>query len=232
MSLCVIGYLLSKGFVSKAWDMKLPLYYISKIVPFIAGMRATQRFSLMIYFGIMILSSLGLQVILKKPKYKSFYVVITMICCIIYVVEVYPYHFPQNPHQHFSYSKLDRKIAEIQKRDASSPVILYLPIFYFQQSYPVKEATYMLGSTLHWAPILNGFSGELPNGFMENMKILNTFPSDDAIRLLRKMKVNYLALDRRLSSAKRSDILDYISLYRLGDVIRVSGNEHLVKLNL
>lgn len=228
---CIGGYALARGFTSTEWSIRLPLYYFANVVPFVAGIRATQRFSLMIYFGIMLLSSLGVYTLLTKVKSKNLLYALVALFSSLYVIEVYPYSIPIKPNNAFSYSKLDYEILEIQSKLRRPLVIFYLPIFYFQQTYPADEATYMVGSTLHWAKIVNGFSGEHPNSFGENMRILNTFPSPFSMKLLKELNVDYVALDRRLPLDRRGTILNYTKEHRIGRIVSISDNEQLIELD-
>jgi hypothetical protein len=54
----------------------------------------------------------------------------------------------------------------------------------------------MLDSTAHWANILNGFSGGVPQGFMDRMKTLNTLPDPAAVKLLTELGVDVVAVHR------------------------------------
>src|SRR5262249_20000726 len=91
--LIVLGAVLSVGFASAA-GLKLALYYLSRAVPPLAGLRAAQRFSLLIYFGVMLLSSLMIAQFddrSGKPWLKSAAVALA---CGAFLVEVYPVKLP------------------------------------------------------------------------------------------------------------------------------------------
>lgn len=229
--LCLGGYVMAKGFIASGWNLRLPLSYLADIVPFLAGMRATQRFSLMIYFGVMLLSSLGVYLLAAKVKSTKILHALVAIFCALYIVEVYPYHLPVKPDKTFAYSKLDAEILKIQSNFKRSLTILYLPIFYFQDDYPVEEATYMVGSTLHWAKIVNGFSGELPDTFGERMTILNTFPSGFSMKILKDLNADYVALDKRLPLDRRNAILKEVRNNGMGRILSISENEQLIELD-
>ena len=59
IALVVVGYVFSLGFVSPSLHIPLPLHYLARVVPSVAGLRATQRFALVIYMGILMLSTSG-----------------------------------------------------------------------------------------------------------------------------------------------------------------------------
>src|SRR5262249_29727178 len=86
LALVIIGAILSVGFVSGS-GLKLPLYYLALIFPALGGLRATQRFSLLIYFGVMLLSSLGVAQLSHrdwKPRVAS---IITALACAVFLFE-------------------------------------------------------------------------------------------------------------------------------------------------
>ena len=49
-------------------------------------------------------------------------------------------------------------------------------------------------STFHWKPIINGYSGFVPNSYLERMEDLKFFPDDHAIARLRRDNVRYLVV--------------------------------------
>ena len=67
----------------------------------------------------------------------------------------------------------------------------------------------MIDSTLHWANILNGFSGAEPLGYKQTMQTLDQIPSASALALLNKYGVNILAIHTDLSPEKKLKIKNY-----------------------
>ena len=53
---------------------------------------------------------------------------------------------------------------------------------------------YMLYSTLHWMPMLNGYSDHEPPEFFGEATTLETFPSDDSFQMLRNLGVRYVGV--------------------------------------
>ena len=50
----------------------------------------------------------------------------------------------------------------------------------------------MPASTKHWRPIVNGYSGFQPPSFFRHADVLQAFPSDAAIGLLRSLAVTHV----------------------------------------
>ena len=60
-------------------------------------------------------------------------------------------------------------------------------------------------STFHWKPIINGYSGFVPNWYLERMEDLKFFPDDHAIARLRRDNVRYLVVHLVEYLAGRTD---------------------------
>jgi hypothetical protein len=89
----------------------------------------------------------------------------------------------------------------------------------------------MLDSTLHWANIVNGFSGATPNGFKEDMQTLNSIPSENALALMKKYKVNVVAVHASLPKVRRDELLGFFKSIDGAIIRRVSQEEYLVILD-
>ena len=55
---------------------------------------------------------------------------------------------------------------------------------------------YMLNSTAHWQPLLNGYSDHIPADFRALAPILATFPSEASFDALKDRRVRYITLNR------------------------------------
>jgi len=59
------------------------------------------------------------------------------------------------------------------------------------------EADYQYYATVHWHPIVNGYSRTEPPGYGRRMALLSTFPSQESAEALRAMGADYLVLHTR-----------------------------------
>jgi hypothetical protein len=230
LSLIILGYLLAMGYVASGWNLHLPLYYLSSGFPFIAAIRATQRFALLVYFGILILSGLGAHYLFKRRHVQTGLIICSLLS-IAFLIEVYPYQLPWKEIPPYTASRLDTAIATKQTHQRSPLIVLHYPIYTAKPGYPVAESKYMVDSTLHWAKILNGFSGAEPLGFHNDMLTLNTLPSQDAFDLLKKYQVNLLAIHKDLEQNQKDAIKSFFQDAEDGSAIEELGDdEYLVLL--
>lgn len=88
-----------------------------------------------------------------------------------------------------------RWLAEQPGRD----VIVHLPMFdvYSLERRPAShESIYMVYSTLHWKPMVNGYAGIEPRGYVRIRERMMSFPSEEFLELLREVGVRYIVVHR------------------------------------
>jgi hypothetical protein len=59
---------------------------------------------------------------------------------------------------------------------------------------PFWNARYMLNSTRHWRPMLNGYSGFLPASYVRHWERLRSFPAPEALAALRDIGVTHVVV--------------------------------------
>ena len=59
---------------------------------------------------------------------------------------------------------------------------------------PGQEPQYLYGSTFHWKPIVNGYSGYYPPTYLRRVRMMEQFPSPRAIEYLREEHVRYVVI--------------------------------------
>jgi hypothetical protein len=226
----VSGVVLALGFVSPRLGVPLPLHYLARGLPFLAGLRATPRFSLVLYLGVLILSSLGLARALHAWRPRA-QVAATAICGALFLVEVFPVTLPVSPATVYAVSAPDRFVEALQRARQEPLVVLHLPIYYFSEPYPVSEATYLIDSTAHWARILNGFSGGVPNGFMARMEVLNTLPSVPGVNTVLSLGVDVIALHGAAAADGPSSVTAFFARQAWAAVTRLPNGEAVVVID-
>jgi hypothetical protein len=68
--------------------------------------------------------------------------------------------------------------------------IIEMPFFYPEVGL-FQHEKYMLASTAHWMPMVNGYSDYIPPDFYEHVMTLAPFPSRDAFKILEPDRVRY-----------------------------------------
>jgi hypothetical protein len=85
------------------------------------------------------------------------------------------------------------------------------------------NARYMINSTRHWRPMLNGYSGLSPASFHEHAQALATFPEPAAIAALEKFGVTHAFIHIAGYSAEQHAVIEAAPNLR-----RVASNEFVV----
>ena len=228
--LVIVGFVLAKGFVSSQ-EVRLPLLHLSEVpgLDFLKGLRATQRYSLLLYFGIMILSGAGAATLAARCRSAhSAWIAISLVC-LVFLAEVYPIRLPFEPRP-YEISRLDVAIPKIWRDETRAPVVVHLPIHYFLRAYATPEAVYMLDSTHHWARVVNGFSGASPRGFRQTMEALNALPESRGVAALVELGVDLVAIHRSAPAASRRSLAAFFEEEPWATVYHV-GDEHLVRID-
>jgi hypothetical protein len=63
--------------------------------------------------------------------------------------------------------------------------------FYYPQVGLYQHTKYLLASTAHWMPLVNGYSDYTPPDFYEHVMTLAPFPSREAMKILEPSGVRY-----------------------------------------
>jgi hypothetical protein len=89
-----------------------------------------------------------------------------------------------------------RWLAELPGRDA----IVHLPmldVYGLERKPAFHESVYMVYSTLHWKPLVNGYAGIEPRGYVQIRELSLRFPSAELLSALRAVGTRYVIVHRR-----------------------------------
>ncbi|MGH9410399.1 MAG: hypothetical protein ACRD1V_13200 [Vicinamibacterales bacterium] len=67
------------------------------------------------------------------------------------------------------------------------------PFYGSRVAFPL-HAQYMLFSTWHWMPLVNGYSDVIPGDFRADAPVLDSFPSRDSFLVLERHRVRYVGI--------------------------------------
>jgi hypothetical protein len=85
------------------------------------------------------------------------------------------------------------------------------------------NAPFMLNSTAHWKPMVNGYSGFVPDSYVEHYNQLHDFPAPETVTVLQKLGVTHAFVHLgALGPAKRVD------LDRTAGLIKVAAEGDIV----
>jgi len=155
-----------------------------RAIPLFAWLRAPSRFGLIVVFALSVLGGIAVSRWLSRSRRPAATLaVLAAISCAELLV---PLPMPEVPPTEPVYATL--------KAQPPGPVIEML-FFYLDYMFP-QHTFYMLQSTTHWNPLVNGYSDYMPPDFVANVMRLAPFPSRDSLRLLGRNRVRYALFHR------------------------------------
>jgi hypothetical protein len=181
------------------------LYRVLYYLPTFSFLRAPSRLGLVVVLCLAVFAAFALREIFARlpPRRQPIASAIAIAAALaeLAVVPLIWYRAPQLPS---GYAVL-----------AGSPrgPLAEFPFYGERIAFPL-HAQYMLFSTAHWMPMLNGYSDVIPADFREAAAVLDSFPSDDALRVLAKRRVRYLAIHWDMFAGRGDEIRRRLEPYR------------------
>ena len=86
------------------------------------------------------------------------------------------------------------------------------------------NAPYMLNSMLGWWPLVNGYSGFLPESYLQRRVDLALFPAEEAIGVLRRLGVRHVVIHREDFSHRWPDALARLDAARALRPVAAAGD--------
>ena len=162
-----------------------PLYKLFwTLFPPARALRDPSRFGLLVIFAVALLAVFGLAE-LRRQLPRRWGLAVGLLA--VAAVNLEMLHAPI-PYQEFKgFPPLYRQIAE-----GTDTVVAELP-FPGPQAV-VRNAKFVLASTQHWRPLVNGYSGFTPASYVEHARRLRAFPGPRAMAELRRLRVTHLVI--------------------------------------
>jgi hypothetical protein len=167
-----------------------------RVIPVFTWLRAPSRFGLVVVFGLAVLAGLGLAVLLPRNRRGTLAGLALAALAAAELTEPFPVATVQALSPAY-------KVLSALPRGA----VIEMPFFYPEVGL-FQHTIYMLNSTSHWLPLVNGYSDYIPEDFREHVGTLKFFPSHDAFKLLQADGVRYAVLHMYGYNAEnRADVL-------------------------
>jgi hypothetical protein len=148
-------------------------------IPLFSWLRVPSRFGLIVVFALSVLGAVAVSALLRRVSRPRLLFIVLATCASAELLT--PLHMHEVPPVEPVYQTL--------KALPPGPVI-EMPYFYLEFMFP-RHTYYMLQSTTHWMPLVNGYSDFMPPDFLANVMTLAPFPSRDSLRLLSERHVRY-----------------------------------------
>ena len=173
------------------------LYRILYHLPTFSFLRAPSRLGLVVVLCLAVFAAFAVRALLDllAPRARGAMAAVVVAAAIgdLMIVPLQWYRAPIIPPGYAALSSVPRgAIAEF-------------PFYGERIAFPL-HAQYMLFSTSHWLPMVNGYSDVIPLDFREAGVILGGFPSTDAFAALAKRRVRYIAVHWDMYAGRDAEI--------------------------
>ncbi len=184
------------------------------VVPGFSFLHAPGRFGVIVAFALCVLAGVSVAALLERIRGRVTAAIVTAAVLAVAIFELrVPLSFSTVPPVEPAY----RTLATLPR----GPVI-ELP--FYSRQFASARTQYMLSSTVHWMPLVNGYSSHVPQEFLDRTPVFGGFPSRESFALLASDRVRYAVFHLHLFSPQaRDEVLarlreyeDYLAL-RYGD---------------
>lgn len=106
--------------------------------------------------------------------------------------------------------------------------VVEFPYFWERSDFP-RHARYMLNSTAHWKPLINGYSDHIPAEFRRTVLTLSSFPSRESFAILARSGARYVVFHLDMYDSRlRARLMDRLDTY--SDYLRPLAKDEAVWL--
>jgi hypothetical protein len=172
------------------WGPKAGLYTaLYYTIPVFSFLRAPSRAGIVVTLCLVVLAAPALIALMRRKAANAAFAILLVLA----VADTYraPLRMREAPPLPQAY----RTLADLPK----APTI-ELPYWATSIEYH-RHAEYLLASTMHWQPLINGYSDHIPQDFRDNAPALNTFPSRDAFAILERLGGRWVVIHLDLLDA-------------------------------
>jgi hypothetical protein len=155
------------------------------------ALRVPARFAMLTVMFLSVLAGLGASMLLKRlARAPAQYAILGLILAAL-IAESLP--------RPLVLSELPTRIPPVYhwlKNMPAGPILEY-PVGQLGGRVGPQDPTYMFYSTVHWRPLLNGYSGFAPLSYYELLAEMQNFPDPASLEYLRRRGARYLLVHQR-----------------------------------
>jgi hypothetical protein len=212
MVLCigVTGFVLSLG-------LKTPFYlWLFNAFPPMQSLRAAARFGNLFLLAIALLAGIGLAGLRQTQSGRRWPLAVAWAAVVLVNLEAL-----RAP---FDYRRFDGipRIYNLLAMEADPVVLVEIPFYPAHAAF--ENAEYVLNSTAHWRPLMNGYSGYTPAAYRRLAWILWYFPRESAIHEMRDAGVTHFTVHPRRLGSKAEETIELLSRRPDVELMAISAN--------
>lgn len=181
-----------------------PVYaWAYDLAPPLQGLRAVHRFGILVTLALAALAGVGFSGLTQAAGARRR--TLALIALLALATAESFHGVGSYPRLHWA-GRVHRYLAAFPQSGA----VLELPIFQRHEFH--RNARYLLASTVHWRPLVNGFGGFTPPGFDAAARLAGAFPSPPTVAWLQEIGVGHVVVhtDRYSDPDRFRQVLDRI----------------------
>jgi hypothetical protein len=177
LAIAVAGFVLSLG-------TRTPLYgWLYEVFPPMRGLRAAARFGNLFLLAMAVLAGLGLAALRSSRPRSTRMTALALVLLVVINLEAV-----RAP---FAYGRFEG-IPHLYALLESEPRVVLAEVPFYRAQDVFANAEYVLNSTEHWRPLMNGYSGYTPAAYAEYAKTFWYFPQPQAVEAMRRAGVTHV----------------------------------------
>jgi hypothetical protein len=193
------------------------LYRVLYNLPAFSFLRAPSRLGLIVVLCLAVFAAIALRALFDAVPARGRRIAAGIAAAAaIAELAVFPLKWYEAPEVPAGYAELARA--------ARAPVAEF-PFYGERVAFPL-HTQYMLFSTRHWMPLVNGYSDVIPADFREVAPVLGGFPSSDAFLALARRRVRYIAVHWDMYAGRDQEIRARLAAYE-PNLRQLAGDERM-----
>jgi hypothetical protein len=208
-----MGFVLSLG-------LQTPVYgWLFAVFPPMQGLRAAARFGNLFLLAMALLAGIGLTALRQAHRERSWIAPVAVAAVIIVNVEAL-----RAP---FQYRRFDGvpHIYDILAKEPGRVVLAETP--FYPPEAVFENAEYVLNSTAHWRPLMNGYSGYTPASYRKVAWAFWYFPDDRAISAMREAGVTHVTVHLHRFGNQAAHTLDVLAHHPNLELLAIGARQDL-----
>lgn len=195
LALAAAGVVLSLG-------TRTPIYgWLYAVFPPLHGLRAAARFGNLFLLAVAALAGLGTAAL--RARYPGSRIAAAAAIVLIAAVNVEALRAP------IAYRRFTG-IPHIYGLLTAEPHVVLAEVPFYPRQAAFENAEYILNSTAHWRPLMNGYSGYTPASYTAYADVFWYFPRDYAIAAMRRAGVTHIMVHPGRFGHEAGDVIDEI----------------------
>jgi hypothetical protein len=202
----VVLYLLTAVFAfwsSFGPDAGLYLLFY-KVIPIFSFLRAPSRMGILLTLSLVVFAASAISALLSKAPRQTLAAAAISLLAIadLFTAPLSQFRSPEPLSRVYT-------VLSMLPRGA----VAEFPYWYERYDFP-RHAYYMLNSTAHWQPLINGYSDHIPADFRRSVLALSSFPSRESFAILARARARYVVFHLDMYNARlRERLFERLKTY-------------------